>query len=55
MYGSIPINWNPRFVGNSALLAELEAKFSPNGCFMKKAAVTGLGSIGKTQIAIELA
>jgi tetratricopeptide (TPR) repeat protein len=36
------------------LLAELEEKLAPTGRF-KKAAVFGLGGIGKTQIALELA
>jgi hypothetical protein len=51
---SVPFDRNPRFVGRSTLLAELEAKLAPAGPF-KKMAVVGLGGVGKTQIALELA
>ncbi len=50
----VPFERNPRFVGRSALLAELEARLAHTGR-SKKAAVVGLGGIGKTQIALELA
>jgi tetratricopeptide (TPR) repeat protein len=51
---SVPFGQNPRFVGRSTLLAELETKLAPTG-HAKKVALIGLGGIGKTQIALELA
>jgi hypothetical protein len=51
---SVPFERNPRFVGRSTLLAELDGCLAPTGCFTK-AAVVGLGGIGKMQIALEVA
>jgi hypothetical protein len=51
---SIPFDRNSRFVRHSTLLAQLDKRLAHTGCF-KKAAIIGLGSIGKMQIALELA
>jgi tetratricopeptide (TPR) repeat protein len=50
----VPFNRNPRFVGRNTLLSELAERLGHTGRF-KKAAVVGLGGIGKTQIALALA
>ncbi len=50
---SVPFRRNPRFVGRSTLLAELEVKLAPTRSV--RVAICGLGGIGKTQIALELA
>ncbi len=51
---SVPFDQNLRFVGRSTLLADLEGRLAHTGRFTK-AALVGLGGIGKTQIALELA
>ncbi len=51
---SIPFERYLRFVGRSTLLAELEGRLAHTGRFTK-AAVVGLGGIGKTQMALEVA
>jgi hypothetical protein len=51
---SVPFDRNSRFVGHSTLLAQLDEMLAHTGRF-KKAAIVGLGGIGKTQIALELA
>ena len=50
----IPFGRNPRFVGRQNEIHELENLISmPDGA--KKLAITGLGGVGKTQVALELA
>jgi tetratricopeptide (TPR) repeat protein len=50
----IPFARNPHFVGRQKEIQELEDKiFVPDG--PRKLAITGLGGVGKTQIALELA
>ncbi|KAL4974490.1 P-loop containing nucleoside triphosphate hydrolase protein [Aspergillus desertorum] len=50
----IPFGRNPRFVGRQKEISELEDMITmPDGA--KKLAITGLGGVGKTQIALELA
>ncbi|KAI9923967.1 hypothetical protein MW887_007425 [Aspergillus wentii] len=50
----IPFDRNPRFTGRGTELQYLESKmFTQNGA--KKLAIAGLGGVGKTQIALELA
>ncbi len=51
---NVPFLRNQHFVGCANLLEELEASLFDTGDFAK-AAVIGLGGIGKTQIALELA
>ncbi len=51
---NVPFGRNRRFVGQQDLLGGLEAKLFNTGGFAK-AAIVGLGGIGKTQIALELA
>ncbi|KAF2183820.1 hypothetical protein K469DRAFT_710189 [Zopfia rhizophila CBS 207.26] len=51
---SVPLPRNHHFVGRSSQLQELEASlFAENHC--SKVAVIGLGGVGKTQVALELA
>ena len=50
----VPFGRNPRFVGRQDEIHKLEDLISmPDGA--KKLAITGLGGVGKTQIALELA
>ncbi|KAL4863239.1 hypothetical protein BDV12DRAFT_206709 [Aspergillus spectabilis] len=50
----IPFGRNPRFVGRQDEIHKLENLISmPNGA--KRLAITGLGGVGKTQVALELA
>jgi Cdc6-like AAA superfamily ATPase len=50
----IPFAKNPHFVGRQKEIQKLEDLFSaPDG--PRKLAITGLGGVGKTQIALELA
>ncbi|KUL81419.1 hypothetical protein ZTR_09656 [Talaromyces verruculosus] len=50
----IPFERNPRFLGRQDEIIKLEAMvFGQNGS--RKAAIAGLGGVGKTQIALELA
>lgn len=50
----VPFDRNSRFVGRESQLSELEARLFKEGS-SRKAAVMGLGGVGKTQIALELA
>ncbi|KAF2238391.1 hypothetical protein EV356DRAFT_526156 [Viridothelium virens] len=50
----IPLRRNDKFVGRAAQLQELEEKLLLNGG-VEKVAIAGLGGVGKTQIALELA
>ncbi|KAF2676780.1 HET-domain-containing protein [Lentithecium fluviatile CBS 122367] len=50
----VPFNRNARFIGREAQLAELKEKLFVEAS-TKKAALTGPGGIGKTQLALELA
>ncbi|KAL4766729.1 hypothetical protein BDW60DRAFT_27146 [Aspergillus nidulans var. acristatus] len=50
----LPFSRNPRFVGRQEEIHKLEELISlPNG--PRKLAITGLGGVGKTQVALELA
>ncbi|KAH1890714.1 hypothetical protein KXW12_005816 [Aspergillus fumigatus] len=50
----IPFARNPHFVGRQKEIQEIEDSiYAPDG--LKKLAITGLGGVGKTQIALELA
>jgi hypothetical protein len=51
---TVPFERNPRFTGRESLLADLESKLF-TGEQTTKRAIVGLGGIGKTQIALELA
>jgi tetratricopeptide (TPR) repeat protein len=53
-YWLVPFTRNKRFVGRSPELNELEAKLFVEGP-PAKVAIIGLGGVGKTQIALELA
>ncbi|OCK91198.1 uncharacterized protein K441DRAFT_730266, partial [Cenococcum geophilum 1.58] len=50
----VPLARNHQFVGRSSQLNELEANLFPEGHCLKFA-IIGLGGVGKTQIALELA
>ncbi|KIV99983.1 uncharacterized protein PV09_08491, partial [Verruconis gallopava] len=50
----IPFERNPQFIGRESLLADLDSKLFI-GEQTTKTAIVGLGGIGKTQIALELA
>ena len=50
----VPLARNQRFVGRSSQLSELEAKLFVES-YCPKVAIIGLGGVGKTQIALELA
>ncbi|PYH90847.1 kinesin [Aspergillus ellipticus CBS 707.79] len=49
----IPFHRNPRFIGREAELGTLKSKISTRGQ-SRKAALCGLGGVGKTQIALEV-
>ncbi|KAN0066858.1 hypothetical protein V8E54_015030 [Elaphomyces granulatus] len=51
----VPFKRNPRFLGRHNELVELEQKISNNNNQVRKMAITGLGGVGKTQIALEIA
>ncbi|KAF9890136.1 hypothetical protein FE257_006297 [Aspergillus nanangensis] len=51
---SVPFMRNPQFVGRTAQLHDLEDKLFVDEYF-QKAAIAGLGGLGKTQLALELA
>ena len=54
---NVPYRRNPFFTGREALLDELYNKFQTSSmiALTQSQAITGLGGIGKTQIAIEYA
>ncbi|KAN0070729.1 hypothetical protein V8E54_010894 [Elaphomyces granulatus] len=51
----VPFKRNPRFLGRHNELVELEQKILNNIDQVRKMAITGLGGVGKTQIALEIA
>ncbi|KAN0066838.1 hypothetical protein V8E54_015010 [Elaphomyces granulatus] len=51
----VPFNRNPRFLGRHSEIVELEQKILNNNDQVRKMAITGLGGVGKTQIALEVA
>ncbi|KAN0070878.1 hypothetical protein V8E54_011043 [Elaphomyces granulatus] len=51
----VPFNRNPRFLGRHNEIVELEQKILNNNDQVRKMAITGLGGVGKTQIALEIA
>ncbi|KAN0070700.1 hypothetical protein V8E54_010865 [Elaphomyces granulatus] len=51
----VPFNRNPRFLGRHNEIVELEQKILSNKDQVRKMAITGLGGVGKTQIALEIA
>jgi nucleoside phosphorylase len=53
-YWIVPFDRNPRFLGRDTELQGLEKVIFSEGK-SKKAAITGLGGVGKTQVALELA
>ncbi|KAN0070804.1 hypothetical protein V8E54_010969 [Elaphomyces granulatus] len=54
-YWMVPFKRNPRFLGRHSELVELEQKVLNNNDQVRKMAITGLGGVGKTQIALEIA
>ena len=51
----VPFKRNPRFLGRHNEIVELEQKILNNNDQVRKMAITGLGGVGKTQIALEIA
>ena len=51
----VPFKRNPRFLGRHNEIMELEQKILSNNDRVRKMAITGLGGVGKTQIALEVA
>ncbi|KAN0070731.1 hypothetical protein V8E54_010896 [Elaphomyces granulatus] len=51
----VPFKRNPRFLGRHNELVELEQKILNNNDQVRKMAITGLGGVGKTQIALQVA
>ncbi|KAN0087102.1 hypothetical protein V8E54_000790 [Elaphomyces granulatus] len=52
----VPFKRNPRFLGRHNEIVELEQKIlSNNNQLVRKMAIAGLGGVGKTQIALEVA
>ncbi|KAN0066833.1 hypothetical protein V8E54_015005 [Elaphomyces granulatus] len=51
----VPFNRNPRFLGRHNEIVELEQKILNINNQVRKIAITGLGGVGKTQIALEVA
>lgn len=51
---TVPFERNPRFTGRESILADLEGRFFL-GEQTTKTALVGLGGVGKTQLALELA
>ncbi|KAN0082005.1 hypothetical protein V8E54_003303 [Elaphomyces granulatus] len=51
----VPFKRNPRFLGRHNEIVELEQKVLSNNDKVRKMAITGLGGVGKTQIALEVA
>jgi hypothetical protein len=46
----VPFEWNPRFLGRHNEIVELEEK-TLSKVQVRKTAITGLGGVGKTEIA----
>jgi Cdc6-like AAA superfamily ATPase len=51
----VPFERNPRFSGRDFELKDLEKMIFSKGSMSKTVAITGLGGVGKTQVALELA
>ena len=51
----VPFKRNPRFLGRHSEIMVLEQKILNNNDQVRKMAITGLGGVGKTQIALEIA
>ncbi|KAN0066856.1 hypothetical protein V8E54_015028 [Elaphomyces granulatus] len=51
----VPFKRNPRFLGRHNEIVQLEQKILNNNDQVRKMAITGLGGVGKTQIALEVA
>ena len=51
----VPFKRNPRFLGRHNEIVELGQKILNNNDQVRKMAITGLGGVGKTQIALEIA
>ena len=50
---NVPFHPNPFFVGRDLLLAELQIRLIAPGLATRRVALTGLGGVGKTSIAVE--
>jgi hypothetical protein len=50
---NVPYHPNPYFTGRDLLLAEIHARLTPPDVESRRVALTGLGGIGKTQLAVE--
>ncbi|OKL61585.1 hypothetical protein UA08_03266 [Talaromyces atroroseus] len=53
-YWVVPFLQNPKFVGRSSVIQELEAKLGQD-VFGRRLALSGLGGVGKSQVAVEMA
>ncbi|KAN0082027.1 hypothetical protein V8E54_003325 [Elaphomyces granulatus] len=51
----VPFKRNPRFLDRHNRIVELEQKVLSNNDKLRKMAITGVGGVGKTQIALEVA
>lgn len=54
-YWVMPFLQNPKFVGRSSVIQELEAKLGQDVKGGRRLALAGLGGVGKSQVAVEMA
>jgi hypothetical protein len=52
---NVPHHPNPHFTGREVLLAEVHTRLTASDLAVRRVALTGLGGVGKTQLAVEYA